>query len=85
MTNYVPPEQLLKPFGGQVEFDYHHDIYWPALDKLCTLRREDYFARWVKAGKQIGEHELYLRGGDAKCLSGEHTGTNICEGFAKKD
>jgi CRAL/TRIO domain len=84
MTNYIPSEQLLKPFGGDVEFEYKHDIYWPALDELCTTRRNDYFARWVKAGKQIGEHEAYLRGGDVKCLNGAFSGIDFKESFAKE-
>jgi hypothetical protein len=81
--NYVPPEQLLIPFGGKVEFEYSHDEYWPALDKLCTLRREDYLARWEKAGKQLGEHEIYLRGGTAKSLNGQYSGTDFKEGFSQ--
>ncbi len=76
IANYVPEEQLLIPFGGKVEFEYKHDVYWPALDKLCTQRRAECRARWEKAGKQIGEHEGYLRGGEQSSLSGEHKGTD---------
>lgn len=80
MSNFVPPEQLLTPFGGKVEFEYKHDIYWPALDELCNQRRKDCTARWEKAGKQIGENEVYLRGGEGKSLNGAHVGTDFPEG-----
>jgi hypothetical protein len=76
MTNYVPPEQLLTAFGGKVEFEYDHDVYWPALDALCAKKRKEYVARWDKAGKQLGEHEFYLKGGPEKSLNGEHAGTD---------
>lgn len=82
-ADYIPPEQLLIPFGGDVDFEYNHEVYWPALNKLCTSRRNDYHARWVKAGKQIGEIEKYLRGGDAKSLNGECSGIDLKEGFSK--
>jgi hypothetical protein len=82
MTNFVPPEQLLTNFGGKLEFEYEHATYWPALDALCSRRRKDYVARWEKAGKQIGESETYLKGGEEKSLNGEHTGTDFLEGFA---
>lgn len=82
MANYVPPEQLLTAFGGKLQFEYEHATYWPALDKLCSRRRKDYVARWEKAGKKIGEHEGYLKGGDEKSLTGEYAGTDFVEGFA---
>jgi hypothetical protein len=83
MTNYVPAEQLLVPFGGKVEFEYKHDVYWPALDKLCSRRRKDYVARWEKAGKQIGESEFYMRGGDGTSINGEFVGSDMREGFVE--
>lgn len=66
---HVPREQLLKESGGHVEFEYDHQTYWPALNKLCEQKRSEQFERWVKAGKRIGEHESYLKGGDEKSLS----------------
>ena len=66
---HVPREQLLKESGGHVEFDYDHDQYWPALNKLCEMKRESMRERWEKAGKRVGELEIYLRGGQEKSLS----------------
>ena len=58
----VPPEQLLKRFGGNVEFVYEHGIYWPALNDLVERRKGQMRERWVAAGKRVGESELYLKG-----------------------
>ncbi|OCT45175.1 Phosphatidylinositol transfer protein PDR16 [Cladophialophora carrionii] len=66
---HVPREQLLKESGGLVEFEYDHEIYWPALNDLCELKRQQYRARWEKGGKRIGEYEGYLKGGDEKSLA----------------
>jgi hypothetical protein len=63
MTQYVPAEQLWTEFaGGQLNFEYDHSVYWPALMKLCTERREEQMRRWEAGGKLIGEHEDYLKG-----------------------
>ena len=66
---HVPREQLLKESGGHVVFDYDHEQYWPALNKLCELKREAMRERWGKAGKRVGELEIYLRGGQERSLS----------------
>ncbi|RAO69693.1 uncharacterized protein BHQ10_005705 [Talaromyces amestolkiae] len=63
LRKHVPPSQLLKSCGGDVEFEYEHAIYWPTLNKLADQRREKIRERWVWAGQHIGESEFYLRGG----------------------
>lgn len=68
---YVPREQLMKEAGGEVNFEYDHTSYWPSLNKLCDIKRQQYRERWEKAGKHIGESEVYLRGGDARPVSEE--------------
>lgn len=61
---YVPREQLCKEdFNGDVDFEYDHDIYWPALVKICDERRAERKARWEKAGKRYGESEDFIKGG----------------------
>ena len=62
VRQYVPPEQLWKEFGGDVDFEYDHATYWPALLKICEERRAERKARWEKAGKRYGESETYLKG-----------------------
>jgi hypothetical protein len=49
-----------------VDFEYDHAIYWPALLEICEERRAERTARWEKAGKQYGESETYLKGGNVE-------------------
>ncbi|CAG9979644.1 unnamed protein product [Clonostachys byssicola] len=64
MKQYVPPEQLWSAdWGGDLEFEYDHETFWPALNEMCRKRREEKAKRWAAAGKQIGESEDYLAGG----------------------
>ena len=75
MRKVVPPEQLIKDYGGDVEFEYKHGVYWPALNKLADERRKEIRQRWEGAGKKIGESEMYLKGvGEAVVESGEEAG-----------
>ncbi|KAJ5312660.1 hypothetical protein PENANT_c007G01046 [Penicillium antarcticum] len=69
LRQHVPPSHLMKPVGGDVEFRYEHDVYWPALNKLAEQRREAYRERWVQGGKLVGELENYLKGEDIPGLS----------------
>ena len=72
MRKIVPPEQLMKVYGGDVEFEYDHKTYWPALNNLADERRREIRQRWESAGKKIGESEKYLKGvGEAVGGSGE--------------
>lgn len=72
MRKVVPPEQLMKSYGGDVEFEYAHAVYWPALNTLADERRREIRQRWESAGKKIGESEKYLKGvGKAVGGSGE--------------
>lgn len=69
VRQYVPPEQLWKENGGDLDFEYDHATYWPALLKLCEEKRAEQKARWEKAGKRYGESETYLKGGDAMTIA----------------
>jgi hypothetical protein len=69
VRQYVPPEQLWKEFGGDVDFEYDHATYWPALLKLCEEKRAEQKARWEKAGKQYGESETYLKSSDVQDIA----------------
>ena len=73
LPNHVPKLQLMKVSGGDVDFKYDHSIYWPALEKITTERRQQRRERWERAGKIIGESEIYLWGGDEPSLAGEKT------------
>ena len=72
MRKVVPPEQLMQVYEGDVEFEYDHGVYWPALNKLADERRKEFRQRWERAGKKIGESEMYLKGvGEPVAESGE--------------
>jgi hypothetical protein len=64
VRNYVPAEHLWTEFNGDLEFEYDHDEYWPSLINHCNERKAEQKARWEKAGKNYGESETYIRGGD---------------------
>jgi hypothetical protein len=66
LTDHVPKEQLLTWRGGDVEFEYDHEIYWPELAQLCEERRAAMQKRWVARGSKIGESEFYLKGGEGE-------------------
>ena len=65
MREHVPTQQLWNEFQGDLEFEYEHNTYWPALLKLCEERHSEQRERWVKAGSIIGESENYLKGGSS--------------------
>ena len=58
----APPEQLIRAYKGDVEFEYVHERYWPALNQLAEQRRRERWERWEMAGSVIGEDEGYLKG-----------------------
>ncbi|POR31021.1 Putative inositol polyphosphate 5-phosphatase C9G1.10c [Tolypocladium paradoxum] len=71
MKQYVPPEQLWSAdWGGDMDFEYEHGVYWPALNDMCRERREEKLSRWTAAGKEIGESEVYLAGGTDVSVAG---------------
>ncbi|KAJ4395626.1 Phosphatidylinositol transfer protein (PITP) [Didymella pomorum] len=79
LTDHVPAQQLMKASGGEIDFKYDHDVYWPALEKLAAERRAGRVERWEKAGKIIGESEVYLWGGEEKSLGDKPAETNVPE------
>ncbi|KAK4142479.1 CRAL-TRIO domain-containing protein [Dichotomopilus funicola] len=71
MAKYVPVEQMWSEFStGKLEFEYDHEVYWPALQALCEEKREARRERWVKGGSQIGESEDYLAGASEVGVAG---------------
>jgi hypothetical protein len=71
MSQYVPPEQMWSEFSsGQLEFEYDHAVYWPALQQLCAERRAARWERWVAGGQQFGESEDYLAGATETGVAG---------------
>jgi hypothetical protein len=64
LEQHIPAAQLMKNAGGDCEFEYDHAIYWPTLVELAEKRKTERIERFEKAGKHIGESEIYLWGGD---------------------
>jgi hypothetical protein len=71
MRDFIPPERLWNHHDGDLDFEYDHSVYWPALQKLTEGRKERMRERWVRAGKMIGESEEYLKGGQHLSLQQE--------------
>ncbi|KAK2629237.1 hypothetical protein QTJ16_000057 [Diplocarpon rosae] len=69
MRQHVPPQQLWNVFHGDLEFEYDHEVYWPALIKLCEEKHQEQKARWIQGGKNFGESENFIKGGSTPSLS----------------
>ena len=61
LRTHVPPVQLDASFGGDCEFEYVHEEYWPAIIELAKKRREAMFAKWKALGGHIGTSEYDLK------------------------
>jgi hypothetical protein len=59
--DYVPKEQLDKDFGGDVDFDYEQENYWPAMCKIAEKNRQNYMRNFDALGGSIGLSEVDLR------------------------
>lgn len=83
LVDHVPAAQLMAAAGGEVDFKYDHSIYWPALAKLAAERKQQRQERWEKAGKLLGESEVYLWGGDEASVGANKTETVEVNGEEK--
>lgn len=59
--NFVPKEQLDKEFNGLLDFEYHHDVYWPEMNRMAERKYNKYMENFEKNGSQIGLSEYDLR------------------------
>jgi len=83
LADHIPPAQLMTAAGGELDFKYDHAVYWPALTKLAAERRQQRVERWEKAGKLIGESEVYLWGGEEGSVGGKKEETVQVNGEEK--
>jgi CRAL/TRIO domain len=52
------PEMVMKEWwGGDRDFVYEHDKFWPALVNMCENRRKEWFDAWKKLGGTVGLKE----------------------------
>ncbi|CAL9733095.1 phosphatidylinositol transfer protein Pdr16p [Monosporozyma unispora] len=61
-NKYVNEKQLDSTYGGVLEFKYKHEVYWPHLIEMTSIKRKHYMDRFNKYGAQIGLSEWDLRG-----------------------
>ena len=71
LNKYIPSATLWDHHDGDLNFEYDHSVYWPALEKETSRRKEVWRRRWEKGGKKIGEYEEYLKGGEHPSLAEE--------------
>ncbi|KAG8772067.1 hypothetical protein FRC16_005745 [Serendipita sp. 398] len=50
-------------WGGGVDFEFKHEIYWKTMIEACKTRREEQMQRWKDLGGKIGEDEWLIKGG----------------------
>lgn len=69
------PDMLMKEWwGGDVDFEYEHEKYWPALVAECKENEQRWMARWRSLGGTVGVREWdYKTGSDS--LSSTSTST----------
>jgi hypothetical protein len=55
-------ENVFDTFGGNINFAYEHEKYWPALVTMCEERAERWMAKWRELGGHIGIKEKDYKG-----------------------
>lgn len=50
-------------WGGDRDFEYVHDKYWPALLEMCEKRRKAWMEQWREMGGKVGLKEWEYKGG----------------------
>ncbi|KAG6849783.1 hypothetical protein H0H93_005169 [Arthromyces matolae] len=60
----ITGDNLMKVWwGGDCEFEYEHEKYWPALVDLCESRRNSWLEKWRALGGTVGLKEWDYKGG----------------------
>jgi hypothetical protein len=57
-TFFVKEQVMKESWGGDIDFEYKHDEYWPKLVKMAEERHESWFNRWKELGGKIGIKEV---------------------------
>lgn len=60
-TKYVPADQLIDELGGELEFVYDHEKYWPGLEDLVKSAKETWATNFEKLGGIVGLSETDLK------------------------
>ncbi|KAG6877808.1 hypothetical protein C0993_003782 [Termitomyces sp. T159_Od127] len=61
--NLFTPDMVISEWwGGDCDFEYVHDKYWPALLNLCESRRKAFLEKWRVLGGTVGLKEWEYKG-----------------------
>ncbi|CDK24557.1 unnamed protein product [Kuraishia capsulata CBS 1993] len=60
-SDYIPLQQLAKNYGGEVDFEYDYEAYWPAFIETAAGKRKSYMKRFEELGATVGLSEYDLR------------------------
>ena len=60
-------------WGGDREFVYDHEKYWPALVEMCNERTKQQMEKWRELGGTVGLKEWDVRGGGSDGSKVEET------------
>ncbi|KAG7886339.1 hypothetical protein KL925_002765 [Ogataea polymorpha] len=84
-SEFCPAEQLDKEFDGLVDFEYDHEVYYPALVEMAHKKRAHYMKRFKELGEVVGLSEVDLRGdGPATVPVGSHPSDTKVDDLADK-
>ena len=62
--NLFTADMVMKEWwGGDRDFEYVHEKYWPALLELCEKRRKAWREKWREIGGKVGLKEWDYKGG----------------------
>ncbi|KAG8876275.1 hypothetical protein FRB98_007383 [Tulasnella sp. 332] len=50
-------DQVITKWGGKAELPYEHEVYWPALIKMCKDRHQRRLEKWRSLGGTVGLSE----------------------------
>lgn len=68
----LTPENLMTQWwGGERDFEWDHEKYWPALMKMCFDRRKEQMERWKQLGGRVGVSEWEMKQSDAAVAKSE--------------
>lgn len=57
-------DSVWQEFGGDIEFKYDHQTYWPALIEMANGRRKQQMNRWRELGAKVGFKEWDVKKGE---------------------
>ena len=50
-------ENVWKEFGGEIDFQYDHKLYWPHFIEMASTQRKAQMNRWHALGAKVGIKE----------------------------